>query len=334
MTKRKKSAKGKRALGAENVPRIVVIGGGTGTFVVLSALRNCRVPLHLSAIVTMADSGGSTGRLRDQYGVLPPGDVRRALVALSDASYTLRDLFNYEFKTGDLQGHKFGNIFLTALEKMTGSFGAAVKEAARVLNINGKVIPVTLDNINLFAELTDGTIVSGETNIDIPKHDPNIPIKRVWLEPAAKINPDARGEILAADVIIIGPGDTQTSIIPNLLVRGMLKAIRESRARKIYICNLMTKHGETNGFRAKDFLDIIERYLGKNILDYAVFNNQIPSASILKRYRKENAYFVAPDGLDSHQENPRIILADLIEPGRFVRHDPNKKLVKVLLPLF
>lgn len=317
----------------QKIPRIVVIGGGTGTFVVLTALRNCKAPLHLTTIITMADSGGSTGRLRDQYGVLPPGDVRRALVALSNASGTLRELFNYRFETGDLKGHSFGNIFLSTLEKTTGSFGDAVKEASRVLDINGEVIPVTLDNINLCAELANGTIVRGETNIDIPKHDPRIPIKRVWLEPQARINPEACKAILAADEICIGPGDIISSIEPNLLVRGVVSAIQKSKAKKVYVCNLMTKYGETHGWGAGDFLSRIEKYLGKGVLDYAVFNNKKPSASVLRRYRKENAFFVDPSDLDLKSKKPRIVLADLIEPGRFIRHDPRRKLAKVLLSL-
>lgn len=315
----------------QKIPRIVVIGGGTGTFVVLSALRNCKVPLHLTAIVTMADSGGSTGRLRDQYGVLPPGDIRRALVALSGASNTLRELFNYRFETGDLKGHSFGNIFLSTLEKVTGNFGNAVKEAARVLNINGEVIPVTLDNINLCAELADGNIVRGETNIDIPRHDPTIPIKKVWLEPRAQINPEARRAILAADMIVIGPGDLYTSLIPNLLVRGVAPAIKKSRAKKVYVCNLMTKSGETHGFKARDFLDVVEKHLGRGILGWAIFNNKKPSASVLRKYEKEGSHFVSIAGLNGGPDKPRCIFADLLDSGKFIRHNPRKKLAKVLL---
>lgn len=315
----------------ENRKSVVVIGGGTGTFVVLSALRD--YPVRLTAIVTMADSGGSTGRLRDQYGVLPPGDIRRALVALSDAPQTLRELFNYRFETGDLKDHNFGNIFLTALEKTTGSFGKAVKEAARVLNINGEVIPVTLDNINLFAELDDGTIIRGETNIDIPKHNPEIPIKRLWLDPPARINSEARRAILEANMIVVGPGDIKTSLVPNLLVKGVVEAIRKSKTIKVYVCNLMTKYGETHNFLAWDFVEEIEKYLGQGILDYAVFNRKKPPTHVLRRYRKEKAFFVDPSRLDLHRCKPHVILADLLEPGRFIRHDPRKKLAKVLLSL-
>lgn len=311
--------------------KIVVIGGGTGTFVVLSALRD--YPVELSAIVSMADNGGSTGRLRDQYGVLPPGDVRRALVALSNTSHILRDLFNYRFNAGDLHGHNFGNIFLSALEKITGNFSDAVNVASNILNIRGKVIPVTLENINLYAQLADGVVIKGETNIDIPKHNPTIPIERVWLSSQAKINPEAKRAILAADMIVIGPGDIFTSIIPNLLVGGVIELIKKSKAKKVYICNLMTKFGETHGFKAKDFVCAIEKYLGSDILDYAVFNNREPSTVILNRYRKENSHFIDVSGLDRRHKKPEYILADLLDGGKFVRHNPRKKLAKILMSL-
>ncbi|MBI2669757.1 MAG: YvcK family protein [Candidatus Yanofskybacteria bacterium] len=311
--------------------KVVVIGGGTGTFVVLTALRDYSV--ELSAVVSMADNGGSTGRLRDQYGVLPPGDIRRALVALSDTSQTLRSLFNYRFSSGDLRGHNFGNIFLSALEKITGNFGDAVKLGSEILNIKGSVIPVTLDNTTLHAQLASDAVVRGETNIDIPKHDPTVPIKKVWLDPPAHINSEAIKAILAADMIVIGPGDLYTSIIPNLLVEGMAAAIKNSKARKVYICNLMTKFGETHGFKAQDFVNTVEKYLSRGILDYAVFNNKKPSASVLKRYLKENSHFVEISGLRDNGRKPKFISANLLDIGNFVRHNPKKKLAKILISL-
>jgi len=334
--------------------RIVVIGGGAGCFVVLSALRD--YPVQLSSIVSMADSGGSTGKLRDQYGVLPPGDIRCSLVALSDASPTLRDLFNYRFSTGDLGGHSFGNIFLSALEKITGRFDKAVAEASRILKIKGSVIPITLDNVHLCAQLANGLVVKGEANIDIPKHDPQIPIDKVWLSPKARANPEAVKAILSADMIVIGPGDVFTSLVPNLLVEGVVEAIKESRAVKVYVCNLMTKFGETHGFKAQDFVDAIERYLGRRVLDYAVFNNKKPPAAVSRRYLEENSHFVDVSDLDSGHKKPRYILADLLDPAPFkdrhstlgrrrvlkrcgvdfrplVRHNPRKKLAQLLMRL-
>lgn len=314
-----------------------MIGGGTGTFAVLSALKDC--PLNLTAIVSMADDGGSTGALRDQYGVLPPGDIRRALVALSQESQTLRDLFNYRFGNGDLSGHSFGNIFLSALEKLSGNFALAVKEASRVLNLKGSVLPVTLNNVRLYARLADGEVLKGETNIDIPRAGPYVRarISKVWLNPHAKINPEARSAILSADLIVVGPGDLYTSLIPNLLVRGVPEAIKKSCAKKVFVCNLMTKYGETHGFRAEDFVAEIEKYLGRDVLDYAVFNSKKPRAKTLTRYKKERAMFIEPPNIKhsmfDKNRNPKYILADLLNDGPFIRHSPRQKLAKVLISL-
>ena len=313
-----------------NKPKeVVVIGGGTGTFMALSALRDYN--LNLTAIVSMADDGGSTGALRDQYGVLPPGDIRCALVALSQASRTLRELFNYRFGAGDLSGHSFGNIFLSALEKISGNFASAVSEASRILNLRGRVLPVTLDNVRLNAKLKDGKIIKGETNIDIPKTKIRAKIEKVWLSPKAKINLTAKKAILGADMIIIGPGDLYTSLIPNLLVEGVPEAIKSSKAKKVYVCNLMTKYGETQGFAAENFVSEIEKYLGRGVLDYVIFNSKRPHSKILSRYKRERAEFIKPPtGL---RAAPRYILADLLDAGQFIRHEPKKKLAKALISL-
>ncbi len=318
MTKRRKS--------------IVVIGGGTGIFVVLSALKNCA--LDLKAIVSMADDGGSTGELRDQYGVLPPGDVRRALIALSDSSDILRKLFNYRFKSGRLGGHNFGNIFLTALEKITGDFGQAVDEAGRILKISGEVIPVTLDNVRLHARLADGKIIRGETNIDIPLDKARASIRKVWLKPRGRLNPRARRAIARADLMVIGPGDIYTSIIPNFLVTGIAAAIRKSKAKKAYIVNLMTKPGETDYFKAGDFVREIEKYLGREILDFVIFNNRRPAAAVLKQYAKTGAVMVDPTTIEARKSRyPKIVLSDVLDRGRFIRHSPGKKLARLILSL-
>lgn len=314
----------------EKRKRIVVVGGGTGTFVILSALKNH--PFDLSAIVSMADDGGSTGILRDEYGVLPTGDIRRALVALSESSKVLRDLFNYRFRRGGLNGHSFGNLFLGVLQKTTGSFAAAVKEASRLLNIRGEVIPVTLNNVRLYAKLKNGRIIKGETNIDIPKTKNRAQIERVWLAPAAKLNPDAQRAIQKADFIIIGPGDLYTSLIPNLLVKNLPDEIRRSKAKKIYIGNLMTKFGETDNFTAIDFIREIEKYLGEGVLDYAIFNNKRPSSEIIKKYKKEKAEFVSPPPLSKETKKPRYILANLINSKLPLRHS-SRKIAKIILSL-
>ncbi|MBI2055550.1 MAG: YvcK family protein, partial [Candidatus Sungbacteria bacterium] len=292
-----------------------------------------KYPVSLMAVVSMADDGGSTGVLRDQYGVLPPGDIRKSLVALAEAGPTLRRLFNYRFGSGDFRGHAFGNIFLSALEKITGDFASAVDQASRLLQIRGRVIPVTLDDTRLYAELRDGEIIRGETNIDIPKNELRAPIRKVWLKPEANINPQARKAMAEADLIVIGPGDLYTSLIPNLLVRGVASAMKQSRAKKIFVANLMTKPGETAHLKAADFVPEVERYLGRGIIDFAVFNKERPKLRVLKRYRRAGAEFIDPRGLDLARKKPKYVLADLLDSGKFARHSPREKLARVILKL-
>lgn len=312
----------------ERKPKIVVIGGGTGVFTVLSGLRD--YPVELAAVVSMADDGGSSGVLREEFGILPPGDVRRVMVAMSHSDdRVLSDLFNYRFEQGGLKGHTFGNIMLTALERICGSFEEAVKEAGRILGVHGQVLPVTTKNVRLCAQLEDGTLIQGETNIDIPKHDVSLRVKKVFLEPRARINQEAKKVILSADLIVIGPGDLYTSIVPNLLVSGVPAAIRASRAKKVYVVNLMTKQGETNGFGALDFINTVEKYIGKGVLDHAIINIKRPSVERLKHYEKESAEFVAADKLRS---KPLPIFGDFLRRRGFVRHDP-ERLAKVLISL-
>ena len=257
---------------------------GTGTYITLGLKE---YPVNLSAIVAMSDSGGSTGVLRDELGVLPPGDIRRALVALSQSPQIIRDLFNYRFQNGSVGGHSFGNLFLTALEKITGDFEKAVEEAGKILSIRGQVIPVTKDSTHLHAILENGKEITGETNIDIPKHDGRLRISEVKLKPKARATKAAIDAIKKTDLIVLSPGDLFTSLIPNLLVKGISEAIKKSRARVVYICNLTTKHGETNGFNADDFVVNIEKYLGGRKIDYVVAHNNLPSKKLLSKYRKE-----------------------------------------------
>ncbi|MEA2088538.1 MAG: gluconeogenesis factor YvcK family protein [Patescibacteria group bacterium] len=268
---------------------IVVIGGGTGTFTVLSALKKYK-DLHLSAIVSMADDGGSTGRLRDELGVLPPGDIRQCLVALSESDSLMRNLFNFRFSGGSLSGHNFGNLFISALEKITGSFDKGIEALEKVLNIKGQVIPVTLSKVALFAELENGEIIVGEHLIDDIVI--NKKVKRFFLNPKAKINLKAKKALKEADFIIIGPGSLHTSIITNFLVDGMIKSICASKAKKIYLCNLMTKFGHTDNFRVSDFVSVIEEYLGKDCLNYVIYNNQKPDEKLIKKYQRKKEFFV------------------------------------------
>ncbi|MBU6142194.1 YvcK family protein [Patescibacteria group bacterium] len=306
--------------------KIVVIGGGTGVYMVLSALRND--PYDLTAIVTMADDGGSTGVLREEFGILPPGDIRRALIALSDPDQAmLADLFAYRFSEGvGLTGHNFGNLFLTALQRLTGDFESAIAAAGSILGMRGNVIPVTLRASTLMAELEDGRVIRGETRIDVPQHDGRLRVKRVWLDKAATINPRAREAILSADLIIIGPGDLYTSLVPNLLVRGVPEALHRTKGKVAYLVNVMTKFGETSGFSASDFVGAIQRYLRPNTLDLAVMNNKRPSPGRLRGYVREHAEFVVPDtdAIRSGKYGPVPIALDLIRTRGYVRHDPQK----------
>jgi len=301
---------------------IVVIGGGTGVYSVLSGLK--RYPHSLSAVVSMADDGGSTGVLREEFGILPPGDVRRALVALSESEKFLSDLFNYRFNEGSLEGHNFGNLFITALERLTGDFEEAIEEAARLLRVRGSIIPVTLTDTRLFAELENGNIVRGEANIDIPKHDPTLKITRVYLEPHARANERALEAIRRAHLIVIGPGDLYTSILPNLLVEGLRGAIRRAPAKKVYVCNLMTKLGETNGYGTADFVREIERYLGRNTLDVVLVNNKPPRRSRLLYYLYHDGSEPVRNNFESGELPHRVMEMDLLREGNFVRHDPEK----------
>jgi len=300
--------------------KIVTIGGGTGTYTVLSSLKN--KGFELSAVVSMCDDGGSTGRLRDDYGVLPAGDVRRSLIALAGDESKARDLFEYRFDEGELAGHNFGNIFLAAVEKVSGNFYDAVKTAGVVLNIQGKVYPVTLDNVRLHAELEDGSIISGETNIDIPKHNPTLRIKRIFTEPQnPKPNLDALVAIKEADAVIIGPGDLYTSVLPNFLVDGVVDALKKSKAKKIYVCNLTTKPGETSNFSLKDFVAEVENYIGESVLDFILVNNQKPQKELLRHYEKYNSQIVLASEDFKH---PGLYATDFVQNKELIRHDKEK----------
>lgn len=311
----------------KRIAKVVVIGGGTGVFSVLSGLR--KYPLNLSAIVSVADDGGSSGVLREEFGILPPGDIRRALVALSGSDRLLSDLFNYRFGEGGLKGHTFGNIMLTALERITGDFESAVNETGRILGSSGRVIPVTRSNVRLVAKLEDGSVIRGETNIDIPKHDGRLKVAKVFLEPKAEPNKNALTAIREADLIVMGPGDLYTSIIPNLLVSGISRAIRISKAQKAYVVNIMTKFGETNGFAATDFIQAVEKYLGRGIIDYAIINTKRPTPDRLRYYEKESAEFV---GIESLPKKPTPIFGDFLRKKGFIRHDPDR-LAEILISL-
>lgn len=315
--------------------KIVVIGGGTGIFAVLAGLKPYFE--NLTAIVTMADDGGSTGILREEFGILPPGDIRRALIALSSTdNKMLANLFSYRFEEGvGLTGHAFGNLLITALHRLTNDFEKAIDETGKILMIKGRVIPVTLGQTKLMAELEDGQIIKGESNIDMPHHDGRLRIKRVWLKPQAEINPRAKEAILEADLVIIGPGDLYTSLIPNLLAGGMKEAIQKTKARVAYFTNIMTKFGETNNFKASDFVRVMAEYLGPNLLDFVLINGTRPGPQRLVSYIKERADFVEPDmeNLNNMKLGFAPIKTDFLRPRSLLRHDPEKvvKVIKMIL---
>jgi len=311
--------------------KIVVIGGGTGVFTVMLGLK--KHFRDLTAVVTMADDGGSTGILREEFGILPPGDIRRILIALSPADQgLLSELFNYRFQEGGLAGHSFGNLMITALERLTGSFERAVEEAGKILSVQGKVLPVTLKPPRLLAEMEDGRIIKGESSLDTFKPEIWTVVKKVWLEPRVPINPRAKEAILKADCVILSPGDFYTSLIPNLIVDGMKEALRKTKATIIYFVNLVTKYSETSGFKASDFLKAIEKYLGNGAIDFAIINKTKPSLARLKPYIAQKAELVQID-LEDFRAKPIPIVTDLLKSSGLIRHDPEKiaKVVKMLI---
>lgn len=304
------------ALSSETMKKIVTIGGGTGSFMLLSGLRE--YPVEITAIVSMADDGGSTGVLRDELGVLPPGDVRQCLVALSHSSQQMRELMNYRFEEGGLKGHSFGNLFLSALEKVTGDFSEGVHEAAQILNVKGEVVPVTSTDTALEVVLSDGTILEGEHDINTSKKLGKVGIKRAMLCPKAKANPRAIEKILEADMIVIGPGNHFCSIIPNLLVEGISEAISKSKAIVVYNGNLVNKRGHTDGYKLHDYVDEINRYLGGERINFVTFNKKRPKEELLERYRKEDSELVVLDETKT-KKSYRIVASDFLNTKPVVR---------------
>ena len=317
--------------------KVVVIGGGTGTYTALTGLK--KYPIELSAVVSMCDSGGSTGRLRKELNILPPGDVRRAIMALTDLPFarkTLEEVFDFRFTNGkSLAGHSVGNILLAALVQITGSMDRAIDEAARIFNLSGSVYPVTLDKSNLAAILTDGTRIYGESKIDMRSFKLKYPIKKVYLTPNAKVFEKAAKAIEKADLIVLGPGDLYTSIVPTLLVQGMNEALYKSNAKFIYVVNLLTKRGETDGFSASDFLAVIRDYLddaSEEISHVIVNKDKIKSKSkIADWYKRYGSTLVAND-LSGKKQSAKIITGDYMDTTTFYRHDSDK-LAKTIMSL-
>ncbi|MFH0935682.1 MAG: YvcK family protein [Candidatus Omnitrophota bacterium] len=302
-------------------PKIVTVGGGTGLAVLLSGLKE--YTSNISAIVTVADDGGSSGRLRQQFDILPPGDIRNCLVALADAPALMRDLFQFRFDgNSELSGHSFGNLFITVMTRVAGDFEKAIKETSKVLALRGQVLPSTLDNVVLVAQYKDGSTTVGEDKIVKARKL----IEKVSLNPGQpQATPDAVKAIKEAHIIILGPGSLYTSIIPNLLIKEICETIAASAATKIYVCNAMTQVGETEGFSACDHIKALIKHSHPRILDYCIVNTAEVPSEILKRYAEENSYLVINDRKKIENMGYRVVEDDIgiVEAGA-IRHDPAK----------
>jgi len=326
-------------------PKIVVIGGGTGTFTVLSGLRD--YPAELSAVISMADSGGSNRVLRDEFGILPTSDIRQALVALADGQgdrEIFRQLFAYRFHQGiGISGMTFGNLFMAALTDILGSQLKALEETAKILHVRGKILPVTLDDVQLLARYENGHQVVGEHYIDEPKHNGRLKIVELQTIPKARAYKKAVEAILEADLVVLGPGDLYTSLVCNLVIEGLPRALRRTKGKVVFVMNLMARYGQTYRFGAADHVKVLEKYLGKSALGFVLVNNNLKfPKEVLKRYEEENSFPVEDDLNDKN--NFRVIRADLLSSLVFqkakgdrlqrsmIRHDP-KKLAGALVRL-
>ena len=304
-------------------PRIVTVGGGTGLSSLLRGLK--QYTNNLTAIVTVADDGGSSGRLRRDLRVLPPGDFRQCIVAMADAEPLMGELFQYRFsEAGELSGHSFGNLFIVAMTRVTGNFERALKESSRVLAVRGQIVPSTVEDVTLCAELDDKSTVEGESNIP---HGPS-PIRRVYLRPSdPPAFPEAVDAILHADVIVIGPGSLYTSIIPNLLVDGISQAIKNARALKVYVCNVATQPGETDGYSVSDHVKALHDHVGNGVFNCVLANNRYLS------YKPE--WHQVAVKIDELKQAPGVLVvpADVVEETFPTRHN-SAKLAQALLDLY
>ncbi|HXV18703.1 MAG TPA: gluconeogenesis factor YvcK family protein [Candidatus Omnitrophota bacterium] len=312
----------------ERGPRIVVIGGGSGLSVLLHGLKE--FTSNITAVVTVADDGGSSGRLRSQFNMPPPGDIRNCLVALADAEPMMSDLFQFRFKeSGELEGHNFGNLFILAMLKVTGDFEKAIKESSKILAIRGRVIPSTLKRVSLIAQHKDGTQTEGESNISRVKS----PIEKLYLKPAnCAATEDAISAIQNADAIVIGPGSLYTSLLPNLLIEDLAEALSRSQASKIYVCNVMTQPHETDHFSAFDHVNAIVEHTRPDILSHVLINNGPIPQSILKKYAQEEAFPVPADSAKLRNLGYEVIESNIIQCADMVRHN-SRKVSKIVVDL-
>jgi uncharacterized cofD-like protein len=308
--------------------KLLTLGGGSGQFALLSGLRDLP-EIDITAVVSMVDSGGSTGRLRDEFGILPPGDILKCIVALSPHREVARILLLKRFiEDRRLKGHNAGNMLLTMLSRYAGDFPAGVQALAEILDVRGRILPVTIDQATLVAELTDGTRIFGEKAIDVPRGTQREKIRDVFLVPhhseSISVYPPVIDAAWWADYIIIGPGDLFTSIIPGLIVPGVVEAFRKSRGRLLFVMNIMTKFGETHNFTGWDFVARLEEVFGREV-DGVLYNTSRPDAEILAQYRNQKSEFVEINPEDACWGKRRIYSGDILETsGGIVRHDPRK----------
>ena len=305
----------------KKTPHIVVIGGGTGSYVVVSGLRH--MPVKISMLLTMVDDGGSNQTLRDEFGLLPTSGIRQAIIALSDNQTVLRELFTYRFHQGggNLSGMTFGNLFMAAMADIKGSQKEGIEETCRLLKVRGDIIPVSYDDVRLVATYEDGSQVVGEHHIDEPNHDGKLKITNLETKPKAKLNPAAKQALLTADLVILGPGDFYTNTIANLIVDGMVDTLQQSQAKILFISNLMTKYGEAYNYTARDFFQDLTKYLPLELIDYVLINSssEFPEG-VLPLYQQEQSIPVKDDLQPSDLNNHvKLIRADLL--SKFV---PNK----------
>ncbi len=310
-------------------PRVVALGGGTGLSTLLRGLK--KYTGNLTAIVTVADDGGSSGRLRAEYRILPPGDFRQCITALADVEPLMTTLFQHRFKEGSLNGHSFGNLFIMAMAEITGDFEHAIRESGRVLAVRGQIVPSTLRDVTLMAEMADGQTRVGESSIPHANGDGEgngdgavaTAIKRVFLEPEPTINPEAEEAILNAELITVGPGSLYTSILPNLVVDGMAEALKASPAIKVFVCNVATQPGETDAFRVSDHLKAIEGHMGTNIFDFVVVNSNnnfpLPPSAQTAGIKR-----VVYDPATVNQRSIHAVLVDVVNSRISTHHDPDK----------
>lgn len=308
-------------------PKIVVIGGGTGLSGLLRGLKE--YTCNLTAIVTVADDGGSSGKLRHEMGILPPGDVRNCLVALADTENIMEHLFSYRFSTGTLEGHSLGNLLIAGLADTFGDFQKGVESISKVFALRGNVYPSTLEQVILGAELANGTVIKGETAV----RDAEGRIKRVFLEPGdCHPMPEALQALDEADLIVLGPGSLYTSVLPNLLVEGLREKIKEVSAPCVYVCNIMTEPGETDDYTVADHLQAIVDHCGANFVDVVLANNREIPQELLERYAQENSFQVVGEARNVEWLGVKYVERDLLQADDIIRHD-SKRLARELIRL-